>query len=143
MKYQTVVIQLPLVKEGRGARVRTPQDVARVCADITCLAQETFQTLSLDSKNNLLDRYVASIGLVDASLVHAREVFRRAIEVGASAVILVHNHPSGDSSASAEDVRITKVLVDAGKILDIKILDHVILGKGSRTSLRETGLCNF
>ena len=143
MNYQAVVIQLPLVKEGRGERVRTPEDVARVCSDICNLAQECFQVLCVDSRNNLLDRSMASLGLADATLVHSREVFRRAIEVGAAAIILAHNHPSGESMPSAEDIRITKQMVDAGKILDINVLDHVVLGRGSKTSIRESGLVQF
>jgi DNA repair protein RadC len=144
MNYQAVIIQLPLVRESRGERVRMPKDVARVCSDIRQLAQETFHVLSLDSKNNLLDRHVVSIGLVDSSLVHPREVFRRAIETGAAALILVHNHPSGDVSPSAEDIRITKQLIEAGRIIDIKVLDHVVIGAGDRfVSLRENGLVEF
>jgi len=144
MNYQAVIIQLPLVKESRGERVRTPEDVARVCSDLRNLAQETFQVLSVDAKNNLLDRHVVTIGLVDASLVHPREVFRRAVETNASALILIHNHPSGDPTPSAEDIRVTKQLTEAGRIMDLKVLDHVILGAANRhISMRESGLVEF
>ncbi len=144
MNYQPVIIQLPLVKEGRGERVRTPEDVAKVCSDIRNLAQEVFHVLSVDSKNQLMDRHMVSMGLVDASLVHPREVFRRAIETGAAAIILCHNHPSGDPSPSAEDIRITKQLVESGRIVDIKVLDHVILGAADKfVSLRESGMTEF
>jgi DNA repair protein RadC len=143
MNYQSIIIQLPLVKENRGEHVKAPDDVARVCSDICNLAQETFQVLSLDAKNRLLDRHVVSIGIVDASLAHSREVFRRAIETCASAIIITHNHPSGDATPSAEDVRITKQLVDAGRILEIRVFDHVVLGRGSAVSMREAGLVQF
>jgi len=87
-------------------------------------------------------------GLADASLVHPREVFRTAIENTASAMVLVHNHPSGDSTPSAEDIRITRQLIEAGKIIDIKVIDHVVIGRSTNgspafLSMRESGLCAF
>ena len=104
--------------------------------------------LCLNAKNQVLDRILVSLGLVDASLVHPREVFRGAIVAGASALVLVHNHPSGDPTPSAEDVRVTRQLVEAGEILDIKVLDHVIIGQpcaGGQgwCSMREERLINF
>ena len=101
-----------------------------------------------DTKNGLINRHMASLGLVNASLVHPRVIFRCAITDNATAVVLVHNHPSGDPTPSAEDIRITRQLIDAGKILDIKVLDHVIVGRpndgaAGELSLREAGLCSF
>lgn len=107
MNYQTALVQLPLVKEVQKEKVGTPEDVGRLCKDLEALAQETFHVLCLNSKNKLMNRHLVSVGLADASLVHAREVFRPAIMDNASAVILVHNHPSGDPTPSAEDIRIT------------------------------------
>jgi DNA repair protein RadC len=80
-----------------------------------------------------------------SGLVHPREVFRAAILDGAGAIILAHNHPSGDPTPSSEDIRITRQLVEAGKILDIEVLDHVVVGRGERPflSLRESGLVSF
>ena len=148
--YTTAMVQLPLLREMGKQEVRTPKDVWDVCSDITQMAQEVFQVLTLSAKNHLLNRHLTSLGTADASLVHPREVFRPAICDGASGVILVHNHPSGDVTPSAEDIRITRQLIEAGKIIDIKVLDHVILGHGDnggekRTflSLREEGLCQF
>mgnify|MGYP001583734102 CR=1 FL=1 len=148
MHYVTALIQLPLIRETRNERVRTPEDVARLCSDIRDLAQETFHVLMLNAKNNLLNRVMATFGILDASLVHPREVFRQAVAENAAAVVLVHNHPSGDPSPSAEDVRITKQVVEAGRILGILVTDHVIIGRetdGSRgfLSMREQGLCDF
>jgi DNA repair protein RadC len=148
MNYTTAIVQLPLVKEATKERIRSPADAARICSDIENLAQETFHVLILSAKNNLINRQMVSLGLVNASLVGAREVFREAIGLNASALILLHNHPSGDPTPSAEDVRITKQMIEAGKILGISVQDHVILGRdpeaGSRhVSLRETGLCDF
>ena len=150
MWFLTALVQLPLVRQVVGTKVRTPEDVFKVGEDIAHLAQESFHVLALDAKNRLIGRCMATLGLVDTCLVHPREVFRGAIGLSASAIVLVHNHPSGDVTPSAEDIRITKQLIEAGKIVDIKVIDHVILGpetKGEERkvflSLREEGLCSF
>ena len=143
----------------RRYRVRSAEEAARLLRDkARTLATEVFWALLLDAKNCLKGRPVdISRGLLDASLVHPREVFREAIRSASAALVLVHNHPSGDPSPSAEDVRITKQLVEAGKIVDIKVLDHVIIGHtvrgfevnsadpngGSYMSMREEGICAF
>lgn len=149
MNYTTVMVKLPLVRETGKERIRTPEDVAKVCSDLALLAQETFHVLMLNSKNYLINRHMVTLGIADASLVHAREIFRIAVTEGATAaIVLVHNHPSGDSTASAEDVRITKQIIEAGKILGIPVQDHVIIGNSSEAekgflSMRESGLCDF
>jgi len=157
MNYQAALIQLPLVKEATKEKIRTPEDVCRVCADMRSLAQESFQILCLNTKNFLVNRHLVTLGLADASLVHPREVLRLAIMDNAGALVLVHNHPSGDPTPSAEDIRITRQLVEAGKIMDIKVLDHIIVGHcvngnvvsnsdpngRSFVSMRESGLCSF
>lgn len=142
-----------LLDEGAAERpqIRTPEDAARVLQSRAALREEeAFWVLMLDTKNRLLRSPMeVSRGVLDASLVHPREVFREAIRASCAAVILVHNHPSGDPSPSPEDVRITKQLVEAGRIVDIKVLDHVIVGRTLRdgnpahTSLRELGVINF
>jgi len=128
--------------------VKTPEDVYGLCGDIALLAQESFHVVSLDAKNNLINRHLVTLGLADSSLVHSREVFRPAIQDGASAIVCVHNHPSSDVTPSAEDIRITRQLIDAGRIIDIKLLDHVIVGRPTNgnppfLSMRESGLCEF
>ena len=148
MNYTTALVQLPLVKETTKEKVGMPEDVHRICADMSELAQECFQVLCLNAKNYLINRHLVTLGLVDASLVHPREVLRPAISDNAGAVVLVHNHPSGDPTPSAEDLRITKQMVEAGMIIDIKIVDHIIIGKKSEgcvgfLSLREDGVCDF
>jgi len=134
----------------RRYRVRSPEDAARLLRDRTkSLDREVFWVLLLDAKNFLKTRPVnITTGLLDASLVHPREVFREAIRSATAAVVLVHNHPSGDPAPSPEDVRITKQLVEAGKVVDIRILDHVILGKQGPAgkdflSFREDGIIDF
>jgi DNA repair protein RadC len=148
MNYTTVMIQLPLVRESLKEKVRSPQDVARICSDMKELAQETFHILMLNSKNGLVNRVLATVGIVDSALVHPREVFRQAVVENASAIVLVHNHPSGDPTPSAEDLRITRQMVEAGKVLGIGVSDHVIIGREVESgrgflSMREAGLCEF
>ncbi len=131
--------------------VRTPEDVERVLgAEARGRAQEVLWMLPLDVKYRLKRPPVAvTLGLADASLAHPREVFREAVACGASAVVLAHNHPSGDPAPSAEDIRLTRELVAAGKVVGIPVLDHVILGRAeavggrSYVSLREAGLVEF
>ena len=138
-------LSLPVVKEASSKTCRTPADAAGILADTATLAQEAFTVLTLDTKHHIIDRHLITLGLLDASLVHPREVFRTAIQDGAAAILVSHNHPSGDPTPSAEDIRITRQLVEAGKVLDVQVLDHVVIGRGETpfTSLRETGLVNF
>src|SRR5262249_38304182 len=93
--------------------------------------REHFLAFMLDSQNRLRLIHEVSVGTQTATLVHPREVFGPAVREGAAAVVLVHNHPSGDPTPSREDVRLTGQLADAGKLLDIKVHDHVIVGSGS------------
>ena len=148
MHYLTALVQLPLVRERPTRQIRTPEDVYQVCLDIADLAQETFHVLCMDQKNGLLDRQLVTLGLVNSTATHGREVFRPAILSGASSVALVHNHPTGDPTPSADDLRVTRQLIEAGRILDIPVVDHVIVGRPregqpSYVSLRESGLCAF
>ena len=147
-------ITLPQVREaqadtnGNAVRIRTPEEVAAACADMATAAQEMFVCFDLTAKNTVIDRRLVTLGLLDASLVHSREVFRGALQNNAAALVCVHNHPSGDPTPSAEDVRITRQLVEAGKILGINVLDHVVIGRATpdragHQSLREAGLVSF
>ncbi|MBT4818143.1 MAG: JAB domain-containing protein [Lentisphaerae bacterium] len=127
-------------------RIQAPTDLHRVLKVLGLdeYEQERFLCFHLDTKHNLKGYTLVSIGLVDRTQVHAREVFRNAIISGASRVILAHNHPSGDPTPSAEDIRTTRQLVAAGKIIGIDVLDHVIIGDGSTgkgyVSFREENL---
>jgi DNA repair protein RadC len=93
--------------------------------------QENFIVLLLSTKNHIIGEQLISKGILDASIVHPREIFKPAIKNSASKIILVHNHPSGDSNPSDEDLEITDKLIAAGKLIDIQILDHVIIGNGN------------
>ena len=129
--------------------VRTPEDCYRTCEEQAGYGQEAFTVLCLNARNRLIAGGMISIGIADSTLVHAREVFRKAIEVGAAAIIMAHNHPSGDSTPSAEDVKLTKQMVQTGQVIGIKVLDHVVIGKRlpgvirPYTSFRESGLVEF
>ncbi|MDD4871099.1 MAG: DNA repair protein RadC [Kiritimatiellae bacterium] len=135
----------------RRCRIRTPEDAVMLLRDkAKTLSNEVFWVILLDSKNYIKGNAIEiTRGLLDASLVHPREVFREAIRRATAAVVLVHNHPSGDPSPSVEDIRITKQLVEAGRIVDIKVLDHIILGKRGECdvsdfiSMRESGVVEF
>lgn len=101
--------------------------------------QETFTVILLDSKNRYLREETVALGSLNQSIVHPREVFRPAIQGAAASVILLHNHPSGDPSPSEEDVRVTERLVEAGRLLGIRVLDHIILGEGRYFSFFDQG----
>lgn len=125
----------------RGHPVRHPQQMATYLGARLADAQvESFGVLLLDARNRLLADDVLSQGGWSASVVRPREVFRRALLVGAPALILYHNHPSGDPAPSREDIQITRQIVDAGQLLGIKVLDHLIVGVEGYASLRERGL---
>ena len=138
----------------RGPAVRDPETAYRLLRPIMSAAtsgdsQETFFVLLLDTKHKVIGSPIeATRGLLDTSLVHPREVFREAVRNSAASVILAHNHPSGDPTPSKEDIDTTRRLVEAGKILGIRVVDHVILGRPSDTSpgfvsLREKNLVTF
>lgn len=123
-----------------GVPFRSPRDVARHFARFEDLPVEEFHVAVLDAQHRLERDVTITRGILTSSLVHPREVFREAIAERAAAVILVHNHPSGDSTPSDEDRIITEQLVAAGKLLDIPVHDHVIIGRGRYTSFAEAGL---
>jgi len=131
------------VKEATDKKVRTPSEVKDLFPQVGYLSQESFNIATLNAKNNVIDTHLITLGVVDASLVHPREVFKAAIMDSACAIVLVHNHPSGDPTPSAEDLRLTKLLVQAGKIMDIRILDHIIIAHDKTLSIREEGLVDF
>jgi len=113
------------------------------------LTVEVLYGLALDSKLRLIRYYPITTGLLNQTLVHAREAFREAISAAAAHLALVHNHPSGDPTPSSEDVRITRQMLKAGEVLDIPLLDHVIIGRPSAKnakgylSLKQTGVVDF
>lgn len=121
-------------------RIRGPADVfALLGPRLRDLPHEEFWVVLLDSQHGVIRELQVSRGILDASLIHPREAFRHAIAESASAVILVHNHPSGEVAPSAEDLAVTRQLAASGRILGIPVLDHVIVGDGRWRSLAESG----
>jgi DNA repair protein RadC len=127
-----------------------PEDVVNVMRPLVDgQEQESFWVILVNTKNRMKQAPVrVTLGLLDSSMVHPREVFRVAVQNAASGIILAHNHPSGDPTPSAEDCSITKRFVEAGSILGIRVIDHVIIGQKTATtpgycSLREKGLVTF
>ena len=132
-----------LAREGPTdrTRIRGPADVYERCApSMRDLLQEEFRVLLLNTQHAVTREVVVTQGILDASVVHPREVFKAAIVESAAAVILVHNHPSGDPTPSPEDREVTRQLVAAGRILGIPVLDHVIIGDARYVSLVEAGV---
>lgn len=117
--------------------LRSPQEVFEYAKDLIRLKKEYLRGLYVDTRNKLVRDEVIAIGTLNTSLAHPREIFHPAIESHAAAIILVHNHPSGDSSPSKDDIELTKQIYKASKILDIEILDHVIIGNEKYFSLKE------
>jgi DNA repair protein RadC len=125
----------------RGAVLRSSRDVYRHYRPRMAGApREAFWVVLLDVKNRILGDAKVSEGTLSSAVVHPREVFRPAVEESAAAVILVHNHPSGDPTPSAEDVAITRRLREAGEVMGVKVLDHVVVGGDAYTSFVERGL---
>lgn len=121
-----------------GDPIRGPADVfARMGPRLRDEHQEEFHALLLNSRHRVIREVLVTRGLLDSALIHPREVFRPAVTEGAAGVILVHNHPSGDPTPSAEDRAVTRQLGEAGRALGIPVLDHVVVGGGSYASLAE------
>ena len=117
------------------ATVRTAKDVYEYARDMERLPKEHLRGIYLNAHYRVIHDEVLSIGTINANVVHPREVFKPALEYGAAAVILVHNHPSGFPTPSAADVEITEQLVAAGKIMGVHLIDHVVIGNGKYTSI--------
>jgi DNA repair protein RadC len=126
---------------GGKTVVKTPEDVTGVVGSrLRAKKKEHFLALLLDTRNQLIKIAQISIGSLDSSIVHPREVFKEAISASAAAVILVHNHPSGDAEASEDDIKLTKRLSEAGELVGIDVLDHIIIGGKNFLSLKREGL---
>lgn len=130
-----------------GAFPITDRPLVRSAADVAAMLQgqmryldrEKFRIVLLDTKHRVLEIPTVSVGHLSGALVHPREVFKAAIRRSSAAIILVHNHPSGDPTPSNDDILVTRRLIEAGKLLGIEVLDHVILGDRDFTSLKQEG----
>lgn len=129
----------------RGGRHRVQLTTPRAVAELLLpqygsRSVEQFGVVLLDTKRRVIRTTIVSVGTLDASIVHPREIFREATTAGAAALVLFHNHPSGDPEPSAEDVQLTRRMITAGVVMGIEVIDHVILGDVRYCSLREKGL---
>ena len=121
-------------------KISSPEDVyRRLYPKLREQKKESFVELCLDTKNHIIKEETISVGTLNANIVHPRDVFKTALEESAANIIVAHNHPSGDPTPSREDIEITKKLIEAGKIIGIEVLDHVIIGDGRHLSMKEAG----
>ena len=133
--------RLALFTEDARPAITGPRDVANLLMpELRHQKKEHLKSLLLDTKNKVLAIRTVSIGDLSSSIVHPREVFKDAVVASAASIIVAHNHPSGDPTPSAEDVTVTKRLIQAGEIMGIDLLDHIVLGDGDFISLKERGL---
>lgn len=122
-------------------RINSPNSIASIyMEEMRYLKQEYFKIVLLDTKNQIICDEDVTKGSINSSIVHPREVFKYAIKKSATNIIMLHNHPSGDPSPSKEDIQVTKRLTEAGELMGISILDHIIIGDGSYVSLKEKGI---
>ena len=128
--------------KGLGVRpvISAPGDALSMLSDIKDQQREHFLCLYLNARNQVIHKEIVSIGSLSSAIVHPREVFRTAVAQAAASVILAHNHPSGDVSPSQDDINLTRRLVQAGEIMGIDVLDHLIIGSDDFISLKERGL---
>ena len=126
-----------------GPAMETPGLLYDEIKDMGDSSQESFLVITLNTKNKIINKNIISIGLLDSTSVHPREVFKCAIRDSAKSIVLAHNHPSGDATPSLQDIKLTKRLVDAGRLLDIPVLDHLIIGRDNYIALRDDGIVDF
>jgi DNA repair protein RadC len=139
--YETLTIKEDITNYLKtGQRYTAPRQVFDTFSFLMQETKEMFITMHLDGKNRIIAMDLVSIGSLNQSIVHPREVFKTALLSSAAAIILVHQHPTGDPSPSSEDIAITRRLKEAGEIIGVKILDHIIVGDGEYLSFVERGL---
>jgi DNA repair protein RadC len=147
MKEIVSLLKLKVVREKSEEYnfnpVKTPEDVVEIINkvfDMENLAEEIVVLITLDTKHNITGIFEVSHGSVDESIVHPREIYKRAVMHNASSIIIAHNHPSGNPEPSDIDIQITKNLAKAGDIIGIKLLDHIIIGENRYVSIKERRL---
>jgi DNA repair protein RadC len=122
-------------------QIRAPADAANILmSDMSLLEQEQLRVMLLDTRNRVLATPVVYVGSLNMTMIRVSEVFREAIRQNSAAIIVAHNHPSGDPSPSPEDVAVTREIITAGRLLDIEVLDHLVIGQQRFVSLKERGL---
>lgn len=143
--YRIPIYRVQLVRDGSQTAERKKVSQPAVAAEVLWqflegADREHFVVVLLDTQNQIIGLHTVTVGTLDASLVHPREIFKAAILANSAAILLAHNHPSGDPTPSAEDRSVTRLLVDAGVALGIEVLDHLVLGDSPRYySFQEAG----
>lgn len=144
LTYNAPVISMRIVRDSSTAtprHIKSPADIAAMLNERYGQAdREIMVIVLLDTKNKVLAIDPIAVGGLDYAIISMREVFKSAIMIGAAGIILAHNHPSGDPTPSPEDVTLTRRIVEAGKLMEIEVLDHIVLGDNRFVSLREKGL---
>lgn len=140
------IYKVMMVKDSSSryeGKMTSPDEVTRwanMALNMGVLAEEEFWIICLDTKNNVCGVHMISKGNLNSSIVHPREVFKRALINNAASIIAIHNHPSGDPKPSQADIEITKRLKDAGELMGMPLMDHVIITDSSHCSLKERGM---
>ncbi len=133
--------RLLLESPDERPQIRSPADAANlVMSEMSLLDQEHLCTMLLDTKNRVLSTPTIYVGSLNTSLIRVGELFRHAIRANCASLIVLHNHPSGDPTPSPEDVAVTRQIVEAGRLLDVEVLDHLVIGRQRFVSLKERGL---
>ena len=135
-----IIYRINMEKSKALTQISSPNDVLTYFKDMEDLRQEEIRLIMLNTKNKIIDHKTISKGTVNASIVTPREIFFPAIKMMASSIILAHNHPSADVTPSSEDKNITEIVARSGKLINIKLLDHIIIGKNKIYSFKEAGL---
>jgi hypothetical protein len=130
-----------LLRPAEGERIKSPRDMAALLmVEMSHLDQEQLRVACLDTKNKLQKLHVVYQGSLNTSLIRVGEIFKEPLKLNSAAVIVAHNHPSGEPEPSPEDVLVTQQIVEAGNLLDVEVLDHLVIGQGKYVSLRSRGL---
>jgi len=133
--------RLQVERPDERARVSSPEDIAAlVSSEMAALDQEELRVVLLNTKNEVLRIVTIYRGSVNAAQIRVAEIFKEAIRQNAPSLVIIHNHPSGDPTPSGDDIAVTRELVQAGRLLDIEVLDHLVIGDGRHTSMRRKGL---
>jgi DNA repair protein RadC len=133
--------RLPLEAPAERPAIHSPKDAAELVSyEMSALEQEHLRVFLLNTRNQVMDIVEVYRGSLNSSQVRVGELFKAAVRRSAAAIIVAHNHPSGDPSPSPDDIAVTRAIVQAGKLLDIEVLDHLIIGQGRFVSLKERGL---
>ena len=135
-----IIYRINMEKSKALTQISSPNDVLTYFKDMEDLRQEEIRLIMLNTKNKIIAHKTISKGTINASIVTPREIFIPAIKMMASSIILVHNHPSADVTPSNEDKNITEIVARSGKLINIKLLDHIIIGKNKIYSFKEAGL---